>query len=206
MKKESKIIAELKKKVEEQKKTIQHQENLIEEYKHNHLLNLFNSIEAIINEYSILLHPPAVKVKSSFKNLSEEYKVQPENIIGIFSVGRRKDILMNRMISGTGSNERDTDVIYYDGSWENLIPLLGKNNILLCQIDRGTFINVNCYNLLNNELVCDWIINENYSDYSVIPLSKKHKQEFIEKKSTFMKIFSLQNLLVRYKLRNGFPI
>jgi hypothetical protein len=204
---DSKIdIEKLKHTIKLLRKKVKEQKELIADYQNNWMINLFNSLEAITNEYSILLNPPPQKIKASFKNQSELFEVKIAETVGVFSDGRTKMIFLTEKINSLGSNERNTNLILKESEFEPLLKSLDSIKLHLCQVDKSYFVNVKYYNLKQDEIICNIeVANEKFT-YQRIEINKKYKANFIEMKTNFDKIYSLQKVLVDYKLKNGLPI
>jgi hypothetical protein len=204
---DSKIdIEKLKHTIKLLRKKVKEQKELIADYQNNWMINLFNSLEAITNEYSILLNPPPQKIKASFKNQSESFEVKIAETVGVFSDGRTKMIFLTEKINSIGSNERNTNLILKESEFEPLLKCLDSIKLHLCQVDKSYFVNVKYYNLKQDEIICNIkVANEKFT-YQRIEINKKYKANFIEMKTNFDKIYSLQKVLVDYKLKNGLPI
>lgn len=204
---DSKIdIEKLKHTIKLLRKKVKEQKELIADYQNNWMINLFNSLEAITNEYSILLNPPPQKIKASFKNQSELFEVKIAETVGVFSDGRTKMIFLTEKINSVGSNERNTNLILKESEFEPLLKSLDSIKLHLCQVDKSSFVNVKYYNLKQDEIICNIeVANEKFT-YQRIEINKKYKANFIEMKTNFDKIYSLQKVLVDYKLKNGLPI
>ena len=204
---DSKIdIEKLKHTIKLLRKKVKEQKELIADYQNNWMINLFNSLEAITNEYSILLNPPPQKIKASFKNQSELFEVKIAETVGVFSDGRTKMIFLTEKINSVGSNERNTNLILKESEFEPLLKSLDSIKLHLCQVDKSYFVNVKYYNLKQDEIICNIeVANEKFA-YQRIEINKKYKANFIEMKTNFDKIYSLQKVLVDYKLKNGLPI
>ena len=195
----------LKLKIQNLQKIIKQKNKLLDDYKNNWSINLFNSLQAITDEYSILLNPPVVKLKASYKNKSEAYNIKIENVIGIFSEGRTKKILLESSISGIGNNVRNTDLICVESSWESIIQKLDRVKFHLCEIDKSTFLNIKYYDLTNDELTFS-INKSKFPEYKKFELKGDYKNNFILMKENYNRIYWLQKVFVDYKLKNGFPI
>lgn len=196
----------LKKEIRNLKQVIKKQNAVINDLRDNWIINLFNSLQAIIDEYSIFLNPPEILLKASYQNKSEAYKIKTENLICVFSIGRTKKLLFGTNICGIGNNERDTNLISIENPWDILLPNLDSKKFHLCKIDKSTYVNVKYYDLLQDELIVKAKIENTSAKYEKFTIKGKYKFNFIQMKEQYDKIFSLQKLLVDYKLKNGFPI
>ena len=199
-------IEKLKLTVQLLKKKVKEQNELIADYKNNWLLNLFNALDAITNEYSILLNPPPQKIKASYKNQGEVFEIKIADTVGVFADGRTKMIFLTEKINTVGSNERTTNLVLKESEFEPLLKSLDSIKLHLCQVDKSNFVNVKYYNLKRNEIVCKVKVGNEKFVYEKIEINKKYRANFIEMKTNFEKIYSLQKLFVDYKLQNGLPI
>jgi hypothetical protein len=199
-------IKKLKLTVQLLKKKVKEQNELIANYKNNWWINLFNTLEAITNKYSILLNPPPQKIKASYKNQSEVFELKIADIIGVFADGRTKMIFLTEKINSVGSNERTTNLILKESEFEPLLKILDSIKLHLCQVDKSNFVNVKYYDLKRDEIVCKVKVENEKFVYEKIGINKKYKTNFIEMKTNFDKIYSSQKVLVDYKLKNSLPI
>jgi len=199
-------IKKLKLTVQLLKKKVKEQNELIADYKNNWWINLYNTLEAINNEYSILLNPPPQKIKASYKNQSEVFELKIADIVGVFADGRTKMIFLTEKINSVGSNERTTNLVSKESEFEPLLKSLDSIKLHLCKVDQSNFVNVKYYNLKRDEIVCKVKVENEKFVYQNIGIKAKYKTNFIEMKTNFDKIYSLQKKLVDYKLQNGLPI
>ena len=206
MNKINKQNKKLKETIKKLRSVISAQKELIIKYRDNWMLNLFNSLNAITDEYSCMLNPLPVEVKASYQNRSELFKIRLADIIGVFSEGRTKIILLKEKISNIGSDERTTNIIYIGKNFKSVINDLDKSNFQLCKVDKSTFINVKYYDLNTDSIICKKELGILNVEYKKLTLNSKYKADFIQKKQTFNRIYSLQKLFVDYKLKNGLPI
>jgi hypothetical protein len=187
------------------RKKVRAQNQLIADYQSNRMIDLLNSLEAIINEYSIFLNPRPQKVNASYRNQSEVFEIKISDTVGIFADGRTKMIFLKEKTNSVGSNERTTNLILKDSGFEPLIKSIDSMKFHLCKVDKSNYVNVRYYNLRRDEIICNIEVpNEKFS-YQKIEIKDKYKTDFIEMKSNFDKIYLLQKVLVDYKLLNGLP-
>lgn len=199
-------IKKLKHTIKLLRKKVREQKELIADYQNNWMINLFNSVEAITNEYSILLNPPPQKIKASFKNQSELFEVKIAETVGVFSDGRTKMIFLSEKINSVGSNERNTNLILKESKFDPLLKSLDSIKLHLCQVDKSYYVNVRFYNLRQDEIICNVNVANEKFKYQRIEINNKYKDNFVKMKTNFDKIYSLQKVLVDYKLKNGLPI
>jgi len=124
----------------------------------------------------------------------------------VFANGRTKMIFLTEKMNSVGSNERTTNLILKESEFEPLLKSLDSIKLHLCQVDKSNFVNVKYYNLKRDEIVCKVKVGNEKFVYEKIGINKKYKTNFIEMKTNFEKIYSLQKLFVDYKLQNGLPI
>lgn len=193
-------IQKLKETVKLLKKEIREKNRLLLEYEKDWALKLFDDLQIILNEYSILLKPPPVIVKGSFKNQGYCFQIEVGDIIGLFSKARTKAILINKPIPNVGSSEIVTDVIHTEMGFPELLNQLDRSGFHFCQVNRSCFVNLKYYNLATYEVVTDKIANSLFDKNSHIKLSKRHVADFIAKKTAYHHIGSLQKDQFRYIL------
>lgn len=187
----------LKTKVRQLQTVIRHQKVTIDEYETNWHLKLFSDLEVLLQQYTLFTNPLPVKIKASFKNEAAFYEVKPANIIGVFSKGRTKQILLDRAIPGIGGSATQTNILYTETNFGELQKVINQSKFLFCLVKRGVLINVKHYGLESNFLFANSIDITPSVDYSNIKISKKAANEFIEKKKAFDNINSLQNNQLR---------
>ncbi len=193
----------LKEKIKTLQQTIKEQNKIIAEYENNWTLQLFDALDAIINEYSLLLSPYEIKIKASHQNKSEEYVIKTSNIICVFSVGRVKNILLKESVIEKGHNERKTNLISTDSDWETIIQKLDPSKFYLCEANKSIWVNVKFYNFEMGKIITESERDVEGLNYLRIEIKKKHKENFIVMKEFNKHIISLHKLHVDYKLKNG---
>lgn len=187
----------LKTKIKQLQKVVRHQKVTIDEYETNWHLKLFSDLEVLLPQYTLFTDPPPVKIKASFRNEAVFYEVKPANIIGVFSKGRTKQILLDTAVSGIGGSGAKTNILYTETNFEELQKIINQSDFLFCLIKRGVLINVKYYNLESNFLLANSIGITPSIEYNNIKISKSGANEFIEKKKAFDNISSLQNNQLR---------
>ncbi|MBS1737540.1 MAG: hypothetical protein JSS98_13175 [Bacteroidetes bacterium] len=202
MKKESlsglkKENTRLKTKIKQLEKIVGSQKSIITEYETNWHLKLFNDLEIILQQYTLLTDPPPVKIKTSFKNHAAHYEVKPANIIGIYSKGRTKQILLDVAIANSGSSKSQTNILYTESNLEELQKLIDPGDFLFSLPKRGIFTNVKYHNLEDNLLITDTITIPSLMKFGNIKVDSKIADEFIKKKKAYEHISSLQKNQLR---------
>jgi hypothetical protein len=187
----------LKAKVRQLQTVLSHQKVTIDEYETNWSLKLFSDLEVLLQQYTLFTDPPPVKIKASYKNEAAFYEVKPAKIIGVFSKGRTKQILLDTAIPGIGGSGTQTNILYSDTNFEKLQKLINQSDFLFCLVKRGVLINLKHYNLESNFLITNNTVTTPIIEYNNIKISKKSVTEFIEKKKAFDNISSLQKNQLR---------
>lgn len=182
------------------RKEIREKNQLLLSYERDWVLKLFDDLQAILNEYSLLLKPPPVFIKGSYKNQGYSFQVEVGDIVGLFSKARTKAILLTKPIPNIGSNEIVTDVIYTEMGFPELSNQLDRSGLHFCQINRSCYVNLRHYNLVNNEVATNKIANSLFDKYSLIEVSRRHLADFIAKKNAYQHISSLQKDQLHYIL------
>ena len=96
-------IQKLKETVKLLRKKIKEKNQLLLSYERDWALKLFDDLQTILNEYSILLKPPPLIIKGSYKNQGYSFQVEVGQIVGLFSKARTKAILLTKPIPNIGS-------------------------------------------------------------------------------------------------------
>ena len=125
-------VLKLKATVKLLRNEISEKNRLLQSYERDWALKLFDDLQIIQNEYSILLKPPPVVVKGSFKNQGYSFQIKVGDIVGLFSKGRTKIILLNKPVSYVGGDETVTDVIYTEMGFPELLKQLDQSNFHFC--------------------------------------------------------------------------
>lgn len=194
----------LRTKIKQLQKVVRSQKSTITEYEKDWHLKLFSDLEILLPQYKLFTDPPPVKVKTSYKNLAASYEVRPANIIGVFSKGRTKQIMLDVPISDSGSSKQKNTILYTETNLKELQKLIDQSDFLFCLATRSILISVKHYNLEGNFLLTNSIDITPYIKYNNIKISKKTMNEFIEKKKAYQSISSLQNNQLRdilYKIK-----
>ncbi len=187
----------LRTKIKQLQKVVRSQKSTIAEYEKDWHLKLFSDLEILLPQYKLFTDPPPVKVKTSYKNLAASYEVRPANIIGVFSKGRTKQLLLDAEIPGIDGSGIETNILYTETNFEELQKLIDQSNFLFCLAKRNILINVKHYTLKGNFLVTDKITITSMIKFKKITINKKAATEFIEKKKAYDSISSLQNNQLR---------
>lgn len=193
-------IKKLKATVKLLRNEISEKNRLLQSYERDWALKLFDDLQIIQNEYSILLKPPPVVVKGSFKNQGYSFQIKVGDIVGLFSKGRTKIILLNKPVSYVGGDETVTDVIYTEMGFPELLKQLDQSNFHFCQVNRSCCVNIRYYDLVNTELIIDKPAHGISEKYARIKISKSNIADFIAKKNAYRHISSLQKNQFRYIL------
>lgn len=190
------------------KKTIKELKEYIKKYHQNYAMNMFNSLQAIIGEYSMLLNPSAVKIKATYKNKSEFFDVSVSNILFIEANGREKNIVLEIPISSYGGDEnRTTSRISVSNSWGILLNDLDRIGFHLFPINKKMYVNVKYFAYENNYAISNSKLPIKYkTDENLFKVAKSHLEHFRERRENYVRVFSLQKILVDYKLKNGIPL
>jgi len=142
-------IKRLKATVKLLRNEISEKNRLLQSYERDWALKLFDDLQTIQNEYSILLKPPPVVVKGSFKNQGYSFQINVGDIVGLFSKRRTKVILLNKPTSYVGGDETVTDVIYTETGFPELLKHLDQSNFHFCQVNRSCCVIIRTYDLVN---------------------------------------------------------
>lgn len=185
-------LKKLKETVQLLQEEIREKNRLLREYETDWALKLFNDLETIQGEYSVLLKPPPLILKGSYKNQGYRFQIEVGDIIGLFSRARTKMILLNKSVSDNGGSELTTDVIYTETAFTELLHQLDRSNFYFCQVNRSCCVNIRYYSMTDNEVVTDKIVNPLFDRYSHCKVSKRYVADFIAKKKAYRQINSLQ--------------
>ncbi len=194
------VVKRLKETIKLLRKEIREKNRLLLSYERDWALKLFDDLQIIMDEYSLLLKPPPVVIKGSYKNQGYSFQVEVGQIVGLFSKARTKAILLTKPIPNIGGQEIITDVIYTETGFPALLKQIDRSNFHFCQVNRSSFVNIRYYSLKDKEVVTDSIVNTLFAKYSRCKLSKKHVADFIAKKNSYHHISSLQKDQLHYIL------
>lgn len=190
-------LQKLKETVKLLRKEIIEKDRLLIDYQRDLALNLFDDLQIIQDEYSILLKPPPLIIKGSYRNQGYSFQIEVGDIVGLFSKARTKAILLNKPVSDIGGCEFVTDVIYTETGFPELLNQLDRSSFHFCQINRSCCVNIRYYSLTNTEVVTEKIVNPLFDKYSHCKISKRHVADFIAKKNAYQHISSLQKEQLR---------
>lgn len=203
----NKTFKELRKEIIRLEETVKEQAELIYQYRENYLINMFNSLQAITEEFSILLNPEPLKIKATYKNKSELFLIQTSNIICIVSDGREKKILLKTPINSYGGDEtRTTSVISTSKNWEPLIKEVDRIGFHLFPVNKTVFVNVKYFSFDNNCAITKAKLPVGYEKYCSVKVTKNHIEHFRERRENYLRVYRLQKLLVDYKVKNGYIV
>lgn len=193
-------IQKLKETIKLLRKKIKEKNRLLLSYKRDWALKLFDDLQTILDQYSLLLKPPPLVLRGSYKNQGHSFRVEVGDIIGLFSKARTKAILLTKPIPNIGSNEIVTDVIYTETGFPELLKQVDQSNFHFSQVSRSCCVNIRYYSLNEKEVVTGSIANTLFNKYSRCRISEKNRADFIAKKETYQHISSLQKEQLRYIL------
>jgi hypothetical protein len=196
----------LESKIKKLQEKVDQQNELINDYKNNYFINMFNSLSAICEEQYKLLNPVPIFLKASYKGKPETYEVFIDNVICAFSDGRIKTIVLKKPIVGIGSNARKTLILSCNYPWSELISSFNRVNINLFQANKSTLVNLRHYVTENNYILYTKELPEGYHAYKKIKLENEKLAHFVNRKENYDRIFSLHKYLLRYNIQNGLPI
>jgi hypothetical protein len=137
----------LKDEIKRLNKLIVEKDAIIEDLNENIHMHIFEGLLRISDEFSILLNPPPIEIKGTYKNKSEKYLLKVEDIVQITSNGKYKEIWLKSKIPGRGESERNTDKIIVNSKWEDLIKKIDNMGFHLVKVDKGTYVNVRYFSL-----------------------------------------------------------
>lgn len=200
-------IALLKAEILKLNAIVKSQNETIKEYQENYLINMFNSLGAICDEYGSLLNPTPIVLNASYKGKSEKYEINIENVICAGSIGRTKLILLKKPIIGFGNNVRKTDVIHCNYGLDELIKLFNPVNINFFKVNKSVLVNLKYYESDGKILRSSKVLPNGYDKYSILKIYDELKlSHFVNRKENYNRIYSLHKILLRYKLQNGIPL
>jgi hypothetical protein len=186
---------------------IKAQAELIFQYRENYLINMFNSLQAITGEFSILLNPEPLKIKATCKNQSELFLIQTSNIICIVADGREKKILLKSPINTYGGEEtRTTSIISTSNNWKLLKKEVDRIGFHLFPINKTVYVNVKYFSFENNCAITKAKLPVGFEKYNSVKITKNHVDHFRERKENYLRVFRLQKQLVDYKVKNGYLV
>jgi hypothetical protein len=195
-------VKKLKATVKLLRKEIREKNRLLLSYERDWALKLFDDLQTILDQYSLLLKPPPLLLRGSYKNQGYSFRVEVGDIIGVFSKGRTKVILLNKPVSYVGSYETVTDVIYMETGFPELLKQVDQSNFHFSQVSRSSCVNIRYYSLNEKEVVTDSIANALFNKYARCRVSKKNRTDFMAKKEAYQHISSLQKEQLRYILNS----
>lgn len=171
---------------------ITEQEEIINDLKDNIHLHIWTGLLNVSNEFSLLLNPPPVEVKGTFKNKSEKYLLKVEDIVQLTSKGRYKEIYLKNVISGRGESERSTDTIIVDSLWNELIDKLDRIGFHFVMVDKGAYVNVKYFRIDKQSIKTEEgeQLNQKLREISY-PLDKVRRIKFMNMKDNYTRV-SLQ--------------
>lgn len=155
-------------------------------------LHLYNLIEGIQGNYSILLNPPHTIVKGSDKGMSEEYTVKATDIICIKSSVEKskiKEIHLRKLLKNRRGDPKTTKLIKINK--EKTIPIICKEiesaQVYLASVSQSEAVNIDLYDLVDDHLVLK-LKSCKVKSCQKIKIIKKYKADFQAKKEALERI------------------
>ncbi len=117
-------------------------------------------------------------------------------------------MFLNLQNLGHGGDEtRTTSRISVSNNWENLLKEIDRIGFHLFPINKRAYVNVKYFSFDDNYAITKAKIPNGYENKTNLFLvSKSHEEHFRERRENYLKVYSLQKLLVDYKLKNGIPL
>ena len=191
-----KLEADLKtarKKVRELKKYIQEQED-------NFYLHMFEYIEAIKHDYSLLLNPYPVKIRTSDKGNTGVFEFKITDVICVVSDERIKTIhLRRKSIDIKGVKKASDNIIVNRNKLtiEQFRLELDSRGFHLVQVDRGLLVNAMFYKPEPGKLEL-LLKDKPRPDITSFNIGKDYIQTYIQKRKDLFEIVSLHKMFLRY--------
>ena len=191
-----KLEADLKtarKKVRELKKYIQEQED-------NFYLHMFEHIEAIKHDYSLLLNPYPVKIRTSDKGNTGVFEFKITDVICVVSDERIKTIhLRRKSIDIKGVKKASDNIIVNRNKLtiEQFRLELDSRGFHLVQVDRGLLVNAMYYKHKPGKLEL-LLKDKPRPDITSLSIGKDYMKTYIQKRKDLFEIASLHKMFVRY--------
>jgi hypothetical protein len=191
-----KLEADLKaarKKVRELKKYIQEQED-------NFHLRMFEHIEAITHDYSLLLNPYPVKIKTSDKGNTGVFEFKITDVICVVSDERPKLIYLRKKavdIKGVKPAAEIVIVNRNEFKIEGLQREIDGRGMHLVQVERGLLVNAMYYKHEPGKLEL-LLKDKPRPDITSFNIGKDYMQTYIQKRKDLAEIVSLHKMFVRY--------
>jgi len=191
-----KLEADLKtarKKVRELKKYIQEQED-------NFHLRMFEHIEAITHDYSLLLNPYPVKIKTSDKGNTGVFEFKITDVICVISDDRIKTVhLRRKSIDIKGVKKASDNIIVNRNKLtiEQFRLELDSRGFHLVQVDRGLLVNAMFYKIEPGKLEL-LLKDKTRPEIASFEIGKDYMQTYIQKRKDLFEIVSLHKMYLRY--------
>jgi len=191
-----KLEADLKtarKKVRELKKYIQEQED-------NFHLRMFEHIEAITHDYSLLLNPYPVKIKTSDKGNTGVFEFKITDVICVISDERIKTVhLRRKSIDIKGVKKASDNIIVNRNKLtiEQFRLELDSRGFHLVQVDRGLLVNAMFYKIEPGKLEL-LLKDKTRPEIASFEIGKDYMQTYIQKRKDLFEIVSLHKMYLRY--------
>jgi hypothetical protein len=196
MKKDTNIIVSLKQKIRELEDKIR---DLVEENSNLRIdwtLSLYIALDEILNNYVALLQPHEVLILASYQNKSEQYLIRCSDVLCLVSQGRYKKIILRNRISGIGSNERETDIVYTSETMDSLQIKLDGPRFHLARVNKSIFANVKYYDLVGQTIHLKESLQKSTFQYAIIKVTPGNISDFTTKKENYKTIRRYKNKLL----------
>lgn len=172
----------------------------IQEQEDQFPLRVFEYIENITHDYSILLHPYPVNIKASDKGNMGVFEFKVTDVICVEADDRLKKIYLRRKIADIEGRTMPQSLITVNRNKltiEQLRQEIDSRSYHLVQVGRGLLVNTMYYKpkLSGVELTLQ---NITHADIANFNIAEEYLKVFVQKRNELVKIVSLHKSLVRY--------
>lgn len=161
-------------------------------------LYLFDIIETIQGNHSVLLNPPLKDFHTTHNQKACTFKITPAQIVCVQSEGKTKWIYFESAQTTVSGKRSVSTRLSFTGSLEDFCKEFDPAQVHLCIISRSVAVNPLYYYLDSHKvrLLSD---NNPLGECDDLQISPKFTQSFIEKKAAIDHIISFQKIRIEGK-------
>lgn len=197
-------IEELEAKLKAAHKKIRELKTYIKEQEANFHLSMFEGIEAITHNYSVLLDPYPVKIRTSDKGNSGVYELKVTDVVCVVSNDRVKKIYLRKKVADIEGRASATSLVSVNRNnltIQQMRQELDSIGYHLIQVGRGVLVNTMYYK--NQNLKLELALKDvSNTDILSFKISKDYLRIFTEKQKDLKEIVLLHKTFVRYITAN----
>jgi DNA-binding LytR/AlgR family response regulator len=161
-------------------------------------LYMFELIDLLLGNYSLLLNPHRIEIRSSLNQKACFFSIDIKNVVCIIADERAKYIYLKKAIKSVEGKLHKTNKIALNENLKNICNKLDSSKVHLAQVSKSVAVNVAYYDLDGENLIINTKDLE-FIECEKIPISKSYIKSFKIQKEAIDSFLLLQKKLLAYK-------